>query len=364
MRPSWIEVDLAAVRANVAAIAAAVAPAEVCAVVKADGYGHGDVPIAEAALEAGATRLAVALTSEGIGLREAGLDAPVLLLSEPLAEDVEEVIRWRLTPTVYHRPMLDLLMAQAPPEYPVHVKVDTGMHRVGAPPEVAIELATAAAAGPLDLEGLWTHFPVAESDPAFTSSQIEAFDAVVDRLASRGVRPRLRHAANTAGALGDPAARYDFVRIGIGLYGLRPAPDFAPDVELRPAMRVMSRVVHLQRLPEGARPSYGRRRPLTHESTVATVPVGYADGLTRHLGATGGGALIRGRWYPFAGTITMDQALIDLGDDPVEVGDEVVFLGRQGDAEISADEWADRIDTINWEVVCGFGPRLPRRYVG
>jgi alanine racemase len=133
---------------------------------------------------------------------------------------------------------------------------------------------------------------------------------------------------------------------------------------LRPAMRVMSRVVHVQRLPAGARPSYGRRRPLAHDSTVATVPVGYADGLTRHLGAAGGGALIRGRWYPFAGTITMDQALLDLGNDPVEVGDEVVFLGHQGDLEITADEWADRLDTINWEVVCGFGPRLPRRYVG
>jgi alanine racemase len=364
VRPSWIEVDLGAVRANVAAIAAAVAPAEICAVVKADGYGHGDVPIAEAALEAGATRLAVALASEGIGLREAGIEAPVLLLSEPLIEDIPEVVRWRLTPTVYHRPLFDALVTAAPPGYPVHVKVDTGMHRVGALPAAAVELASAVAASPLDLEGLWTHFPVAESDPVFTATQVEAFDAVVKQLADRGVRPRLCHAANTAGALNGPAARYDFVRIGIGLYGLRPAPDVAPDLELRPAMRVMSRVVHLQRLPAGTRPSYGRRRPLAHDSTVATVPVGYADGLTRQLGAAGGGALVRGKRYPFAGTITMDQALLDLGDDPVAIGDEVVFLGHQGDAEISADEWADRLDTINWEVVCGFGPRLPRRYVG
>ncbi len=364
MRPSWIEVDLDAVRANVAAISATVAPAEVCAVVKADGYGHGDVPVAEAALQAGATRLAVALASEGIGLREAGIDAPVLLLSEPLLEDVPEVVRWRLTPTVYHPTLLEAFVAAAPPGYPVHVKVDTGMHRVGAHPDAAVELAATVAAGPLELEGLWTHFPVAESDPVFTTGQVALFDEVAARLAALGVRPRVRHAANTAGALGDPAARYDFVRIGIGLYGLRPAPDFAPEVTLRPAMRVMSRVVHLQRLPAGARPSYGRRRPLAHESTVATVPVGYADGLTRHLGAAGGGALIRGTWYPFAGTITMDQALVDVGNDPVAVGDEVVFLGRQGDAEITADEWADRLDTINWEVLCGFGPRLPRRYLG
>ena len=364
MRPSWIEVDLDAVRSNIATIAAAVAPAEVCAVVKADGYGHGDVPVAEAAVEAGATRLAVALASEGIGLREAGLEVPVLLLSEPLVEDAPEVIRWRLTPTVYHPSLLESLIAEAPPGYPVHVKVDTGMHRVGVAPDAAVELASAVAAGPLELEGVWTHFPVAEADPTFTSEQVVAFDVVLDRLAARGIRPRLRHAANTAGALGNPAARYDFVRIGIGMYGLRPAPGFAPEVELRPAMRVMSRVVHLQRLAAGARPSYGRRRPLARESTVATVPVGYADGLTRRLGVTDGGALIRGKRYPFAGTITMDQAVIDVGDDQVALGDEVVFLGRQGGAEITADEWADRLDTINWEVVCGFGPRLPRRYLG
>ncbi|MEK7252674.1 MAG: alanine racemase [Actinomycetota bacterium] len=364
MRPSWIEVDLGAIRDNVRAIAAAVAPAEVCAVVKADGYGHGDVPVAEAALKAGATRLAVALVSEGIGLREAGIDAPIILLSEPLVEDAAEVIRWRLTPSVYRRFFLDALLAVAPAGYPVHVKVDTGMHRVGAVPDVALELATAVAAGPLVLEGVWTHFPVSEEDAVFTAQQVSLLEGFLERLAARGVRPALVHAANTAGALGNPAARRDFVRLGIGMYGLRPAPGFAPEVVLHPAMRLLSRVSHLQRLPAGARPSYGRRRPLAKESTVATVPVGYADGLTRRLAVVGGGALIRGKRYPFAGTITMDQALIDLGDDPVELGDEVVFLGHQGDAEITADEWAQSLDTVNWEVVCGFGPRLPRRYVG
>ncbi len=364
MRPSWIEVDLSAIRDNVKAVAAAVTPAEVCAAVKADGYGHGDVPVAEAALEAGATRLAVALVSEGIGLREAGIDAPIVLLSEPLIEDAAEVIRWRLTPSVYRRSFLDALLTVAPTGYPVHVKIDTGMHRVGAAPEMALELAAAVAGGPLLLEGVWTHFPVSEEDFDFTAQQVSALEGFLERLAAQGIRPELVHAANTAGALAHPAARRDFVRIGIGMYGLRPAPGFAPEVPLRPAMRLLSRVVHLQRLPAGARPSYGRRRPLAAESTVATVPVGYADGLTRRLAVTGGGALIRGTRYPFAGTITMDQALIDLGDDPVDLGDDVVFLGHQGGAEITADDWAERLDTVNWEVVCGFGPRLPRRYVG
>ena len=189
MRPSWIEVDLGAIRDNVRAIAAAVAPAEVCAVVKADGYGHGDVPVAEAALKAGATRLAVALVSEGIGLREAGIDAPIILLSEPLVEDAAEVIRWRLTPSVYRRFFLDALLAVAPAGYPVHVKVDTGMHRVGAVPDVALELATAVAAGPLVLEGVWTHFPVSEEDAVFTAQQVSLLEGFLERLAAQEFDP-------------------------------------------------------------------------------------------------------------------------------------------------------------------------------
>jgi alanine racemase len=238
------------------------------------------------------------------------------------------------------------------------------MHRVGATPEAAVVLAAAVAQGPLHLEGLWTHFPVAESDPDYTRGQVLVLQEVIDRLAAQGVRPDLVHAANTAGALGLPEARFDLVRIGIGMYGLRPAPGFAAAVPLRPVMRLVSRVVHLQRLPAGARPSYGRRRPLAAEATVATVPVGYADGLSRHLGETGGAALIGGRRHPFAGTITMDQAMLDVGDAPVAVGDEVVFLGGQGSEEITADEWAQRLSTISWEVLCGFAPRLPRRYLG
>ena len=151
---------------------------------------------------------------------------------------------------------------------------------------------------------------------------------------------------------------------GIGIYGLRPAADFHPEVPLRPAMRVVSHVSFLQRLPAGERASYGRIRPLPAASTVATVPIGYADGVSRRLAAEGGEVLIRGKRYPFAGSVTMDQVLIDMGDDPVEVGDEVVLMGAQGDEEISAEEWADRLGTIIYEIVCGFGPRIPRRYHG
>jgi len=363
VRPTCVTVDLGAIRANVAAIARAVAPASVCAVVKADGYGHGDVPVAGAAIDAGATHLAVALVAEGVRLREAGIEAPILLLSEPFDDAAGQVVEWGLTPTVYCGGFLDALEAAAPSGYPVHVKVDTGMHRVGASPDDAEALARRVAASDLRLEGLWTHFAVAEEDPDFTAEQRDALAGLADRLAGDGIRPDLVHAANTAGALGHAAARFDMVRVGLGVYGLRPAPGIAPEVPLTPAMRVASRVALIRRLPAGARPSYGRRRPLERESTVATVPIGYADGVARRLGEVGGTVLIRGRRYPYAGSVTMDQVVVDLGDDPAAVGDEVVLLGSQGDDDITADEWAAWLGTISYEVVCGFGPRIPRRYV-
>jgi alanine racemase len=352
-----MEVDLAALRANVAA------PAALCAVVKADGYGHGDIPSAEAALEGGAARLAVALVVEGARLREADVAAPILLLSEPDPEDAAEVVRWGLTPTVYRHSFLDVLERAAPAGFPVQIKVDTGMHRVGAPPALAAELARRVAASALRLQGIWTHFAVAEEDPAFTADQLRGLHTVVAALGAEGIHPEMVHAANTAGGLAYPGARLDLVRAGLGLFGLRPAPGLAPEVRLRPAMRIVSRVGYVQRLPAGARPSYGRRRPLPAEATVATVPIGYADGVPRRLAEGGGGVLIGGRLHSFAGSITMDQVMVDVGDHPVQVGDEVIFLGRQGLEEITADDWASRLGVLNYEVVCGFGPRLPRRYL-
>ncbi len=363
VRPTWVEIDLAAIRHNVSVIATAVAPSLVCAVVKADGYGHGDVPSAEAALEGGASWLAVALVSEGARLREAGIEAPVLLLSEPLPSDAVEAVRWNLTPTVYRPEFLDALTAVAPDGLAVHVKLDTGMHRVGADEETAFALARDVVGAGLRLEGVWTHFAVAEEDGGFTAAQLESLGSFVERLAEAGIEPEMIHAANTGGALGRPASRLDMVRVGIGVYGLRPAPGFAPVFDLRPAMRVVSEVSHLRRLPAGSRPSYGRRRALSAAAAVATVPIGYADGFVRRLGETGGEVLVRGRRYPLAGTVTMDLIVVDMGDDPVEVGDEVVLLGRQGEEEITADEWAERLGTINYEITCGFGPRMPRRYV-
>ncbi len=369
MRPSWIEVDLDAVAHNVATIVDAVAPSAVWAVVKADAYGHGDVPVAETALRSGAAGLGVALVEEAVRLREAGIDAPVLLLSEPDPSDLDVVVRLGITPTVYRREAVariaDAVRERSAERFAVHLKVDTGMHRVGAAPVEAFAVARAVAADRrLTLGAIWTHFPVSEADGDYTMRQVRALEKFTDALAAEGIEVPVVHAANTAGALAIPSSRFDLVRVGLGIYGLRPAPNIAADLELRPAMRVVSHISYLRRLPAGARPSYGRVRELAAASTVATVPIGYADGVPRRYGSSGGEVLIGGRRFPLAGTVTMDQLVVDLGDTDAVVGDEVVLLGRQGDEEITADEWARRLDTINYEVVTRFGPRLPRRYRG
>ena len=290
---------------------------------------------------------------------------PILLLSEPTVEDAPLVVELDLVPTVYRRSFIETLASQIGEgtTLPVHLKVDTGMHRVGAAPADALGLASLVVQSPqLELQGVWTHFAVAEEDPYFTKEQIRRFDDFVGTLATRGISPALLHAANTAGGLSFPEARYSMVRAGLGIYGLRPAPGVAPEVPLRPAMRVTSAVSYIREHPAGVRPSYGRRRPLPTAGRVATVPIGYADGVYRRLASVGGEVLIRGKRYSYAGTVTMDQIVIDVGNDDIAVGDEVVVMGKQGVGEVSAEDWADWMQTINYEVVCNFGPRLPRHY--
>jgi len=367
MRPSWIEIDLDAIEHNAAVIARHIAPSSLCAVVKADAYGHGDIPVAEAAIRGGAAWLAVALVEEGVRLRDADVDVPILVLSEPTLEEMPLIVSHGLTPTAYRSSFVDLLAAVAEDAttvpYPVHLKLDTGMHRVGAAPVEAFEIARKIDADPrLTLQGVFTHFPVADSDHTFTRRQNRALEGFVESLAEEGIVPRLLHAANTAAAFDLEETRHDMCRVGLGLYGLRPRPDSGTDLDLVPAMKVVSHVGYVRRLASGARPSYGRRKELVGPHTVATVPIGYADGVPRSLSNTGE-VLIGGRRYPYAGTVTMDMVIIDLGQDQVAVGSEVVFLGRQGDESITADDWAGMLGTISWEIVCAFGPRLPRRYV-
>lgn len=374
LRPAWVEVDLDAVAANAAYLAGAVQPARVCAVVKADGYGHGAVPVAKAALAGGASLLGVALAEEGHQLREAGIDVPVLVLSEPPAEAMRLVVDDRLTPSIYTHAGLAALVAAAEEAgasgVPVHLKLDTGMHRVGAEALTVLELAKAVTAEDgVQLEGLFTHLAVADEPlNPFTSGQLARFDAVLTALAGEGIRPPLLHAANSAGAIYHPVARYSMVRAGIALYGLAPASGLCSDAltcALRPALSLKAAVSYVKELPAGERLSYGLHYALPERATVATVPIGYADGVPRRLSQLGGEVLIGGVRRKVAGAVTMDQLMVDCGPGAdVRPGDEVVLIGRQGGEEITAWEWADRLGTIAYEVTCALSARLPRAYKG
>lgn len=368
LRPAWAAVDLRAIQHNVERLVARAAPAAVCAVVKANGYGHGAVEVARAALAGGASWLAVALVEEGVALRRAGVTEPVLLLSEPAPAAMNEVVAAGLTPTLYTRAGAAAAVAAAAAvntTVRAHVKVDTGMHRVGATPADAVDLTRELAASDgVEIEGLWTHLAASE-DPAhdeYTAQQLGRLEEVRAQLAAAGIRPRLVHAANSGAAIGHPRSRFDLVRCGIAVYGYAPGAE-RRGLDLRPALSLRARVTHVQRLPAGARVSYGLRYTLEQPSVIATVPLGYADGVTRALSATGGVVLVGGLRRPIAGTITMDQLMVDCGPDAaVAVGDEVVLIGEQGGEAITADEWADRLGTISYEVVCGIGPRVPRVY--
>ena len=372
-RPAWAEISASAIAHNVRALKEVLGDTLFCAVVKANGYGHGAQLAAKAALDGGADSLAVAIVDEGIELRGSGISAPILLLAEIPPDTIPDALTHSLTLTIG-----SLAGARAAVEaaerlgglHRVHLKVDTGMHRMGVAPDEVGEVVDVLLASPtIDLEGIFTHFSVADGsspeDRAFTRSQIQLFDQVVAALAERGVRPRLVHAANSAGALGYPEARHSMVRIGLALYGYLPEGWLASALEekgvrLRTALTLRAQVVAVRRVAAGERPSYGRRRALEHDATIVTVPFGYADGYPRRLFGAGADVLINEKRYPLAGTVTMDQLLIDCGDDEVGLGDDVVLLGCQGAGEISAEEWAQRAETITWEILCGIGARVPR----
>jgi alanine racemase len=361
-RPTVAEIDLDAIRHNVRLLKPETS--ELMAVVKANGYGHGATPVARAAVQAGATWLGVALVEEGLRLREEGIQAPILVLSELPPGSEEEALRATLTPTLYTAAGLRGVVSAAASLglRPVgHVKVDTGMHRVGVAPDHATAYVRAALDAGVHLEGLWTHFAVSD-DPSdgFTRVQLARFLEVSERLRALGVRPPYLHAANSGAVLNHPDAHLDLVRVGIALYGVSPGDRIRS--ALRAAMTWRSAVSMVKRVGPGEGVSYGLRYRTEGDTTLATVPVGYADGYRRAL-SNRGPVLIRGRRYRVAGTVTMDQLVVDCRDDPVEPGDEVVLIGRQGGAAVTAEELATLCDTIAYEIVSGVGDRVPREYV-
>jgi len=362
-------VDTSAIRHNVAHIRTTVAPARVWAVVKANGYGHGSVEVAHAAIAGGAEGLCVALVDEAVVLRRAGVTAPILLLSEQPTDQAPYIVGYGLTPTVtttMGAAAIGAAGAQQGRAVPVHVKVDTGMHRVGVAPREALHLARYVDSHDgLDLEGLYTHFAVAD-DPSHPANerQLAAFDEVVTAVRTDGIAPRIVHAANSAAALSAPATRFDMVRAGIAIYGIAPDPNMDEACAgLRPALSLVSRVSYVKRVEAGEAISYGHRHRFDRATNVATVPIGYADGVQRRLSAVGGAVLIGGVRRPIVGVVTMDQLMVDMGEDRCEIGDEVVLIGRQGDRSVNANEWGAALGTIGYEIVCGLSARLAREYL-
>lgn len=369
MRPTVAEVDLSAIRHNVQKIREKVAPARVMAVVKADAYGHGAVPVAREALRAGASYLAVAMLEEALELRANGIRAPILVFGGVFPGEAAEYLRHDLTATVYTQEAVAELQREAHRQAKrvrVHVKVDTGMGRLGVDWQKAADFISEIAELPeLALEGVYTHFATSdERDKTFAEEQLRRFRNVLRALEERGVPGLLRHAANSGAILDLPDSYFDMVRPGVSLYGYYPSNETTESIPLQPAMTFKTRVLYVKEVPAGTPLSYGCTYITPRDTQIATLPVGYADGYNRLL-SNQGEVLIRGRPYPVVGRVCMDLILVDLGpDSPVQPGDEVVLFGRQGDAEVSVRSLCDKLNTIPYEVTCWVSKRVPRVYVG
>jgi alanine racemase len=373
----WAEIDLGAIAHNVGALKARL-PAEtrLLAAVKANAYGHGAVEVARTALASGADCLGVARPGEGLALREAGIVAPILIFGYSPPEMAADLAAHQLEQCVYDldsaRAMADVLK-ESDTTLAVHLKVDTGMGRLGLPcpnPE-AVDRCVAmvqrlASLGTLRFQGLFSHFATADSrDKGFAQRQFRQFKACIEALAQNGLRPPLCHMANSGAIIDLPATHLDMARAGISVYGLYPSDEVQiSTVDLRPALSLKARLIHVKTVPAGTPISYGCTWRASREAVIATVPIGYGDGYSRSL-SNRGMMLVGGRRVPIVGRVCMDLTMVDLTDVPgVKIGDEVVVVGRQGGAEISADDVAAWSDTINYEVVTALTGRVPRIYSG
>jgi alanine racemase len=368
-RWAWVEVDLAAIRSNVAALVKQAEPSQLWATVKANGYGHGAIEVARAAVSAGATGLCVALAQEAHELREAKIMAPILIVSEQPEVAFEQMLRDEVVATVYNEATIKSYAAVAKRlgvVGKVHLKVDTGMHRVGAPVDAAIaRVEQISALDSLKLEGIYTHFAAADL-PSHdeTDKQRQRFDGIVAELDRKKMRPKFVHTSNSAALLRNLNSTTDIVRVGIATYGIAPSNETENVASrLRPAMSLHARVSHVQRLAVGEGVSYGLRSKLNKAANIATLPLGYADGVPRRLWSVGGEVLIGGTRCPIIGVVTMDQLMVNCGDLEVKIGDRAVLLGVQDGESISANEIATRLETIGYEIVCGISARVPRVYV-
>jgi alanine racemase len=349
-------VDLGALRANVATLKAAAPRSALCAVVKADAYGHGIAPVARTVLDAGADMLAVATAQEAAALRDAGIASRILVMGALSSDELQVAVRAGAEVAVWGENFL----AKLPADARVHVKLDTGMGRLGTRDgDKARRTAEQAAAGG-QLAGLMTHFATAdEPGDAFFGEQLQRFR---DWLAT--APSAAAHAANSAAVLRDPSCHFDMVRPGVALYGLDPFGEDPAAHGLQPVLSLRSRVGAVKAIAVGESAGYGRRFIAERQTVLATIPIGYGDGYRRGL-TNNADVLIGGARHPLVGTVSMDNITVDLGPDTgVHMGDEVVLVGAQGDELIAAEELARRLDTINYEITCGLLPRVPREHVG
>ncbi len=369
-RPTRVEIDLEAVQHNFRQIQTMAGPQKaILAVVKADAYGHGARRIALSLQDAGVGMFAVAMVEEGVALREAGIVRPILILGGLYPDQEQDLSQWDLVPTLF-----DMETAQRLNRcsllrgvlQPYHLKFDTGMTRVGFDDgDLTAVLERLGSLKGLRMEGIFSHLARAdEPEHLANHRQRERFRAALTQVRQAGFAPRHVHLSNSAALLSSPMAECNLVRPGILLYGGLPGPAFAGRLDLRPVMSFRTRVAQIRRVPTGTGISYGHRFVTRRPSVLAVIPAGYADGFNRQL-SHAGEVLIRGRRAPVAGTVCMDWTMIDVTEVPgVRVGDVVTLLGRDGAERITAEEWADRIGTINYEVFCQFSKRVPRLYLG
>jgi len=366
-RPTIAVIDRDALDYNYREVVRCAEGQQVLAVVKAGAYGHGAVEIAKRLLRLGADMLGVALVEEGRELREAGIDAPILVMGATFSEQAEAMVSLKLTPAIYSLPVAQALSDaayQRRTTINVHVKIDTGMGRIGTAPEDAPDLiASLKKLRNISVQGLMTHFADADlRDKQFALKQMDRFEALLKALEAAKIKVPVRHAANSAAVLDFHRAFFTMVRPGLMLYGYNPLEAGARCADLRPVLSLLTRIVFLKKVPAGVPISYGRTFTTKRASTIATLPIGYADGYGRGL-SNKGEALVRGARVPVVGRVCMDMCMIDVTDVPaVREGDDVVLIGSQGSERITADDIAAKIGTIAYEVLCGISSRVPRIY--
>jgi alanine racemase len=361
---AWIEIDKSAIAHNIRALQDLLKPGtDLLAVVKANAYGHGAITVATLAEQLGVRHFGVATVPEGIELRHAGIRASIVVMGAVQTRNqIEAIAQWNLEPTLCSLAQAKIFSEVLTDSLAVHLKLDTGMSRLGYPWEHGIELIEQVRALPhLHIASLYSHLATADDpDPSFMKEQQARFDAAIEQLRLAGIPIPVLHLANSAGTLFSPAFHYDRVRVGLALYGLYPGPQFESVIDLKPVMQVRARIAQIKDLPPGAGISYGHRYVTSKPCRVAIVGIGYADGVPRSL-FNQMQVLVQGQAVPQLGVITMDQIAINITNiADAAVGDVVTLLGQDGDRRILAEDWAETLGTISYEIVCGFQPRLPR----